>query len=536
MPKERILVADDDPDVLEVCRRILTNEGYEVTGVPDGPEAVEAARASSYDLLLTDIMMPSLGGLETAQAIKEFDPDIVCVVMTGYGTMETAIKALRLGFDEFIVKPFGPQELVAAVSKALEKVRLERENLRLQTLIPLFELNQKFMTTMHLDDLLEQVVLVAQETTGTDRAAFWLSDEQRGLEIRHLTGWDDAKVLEREGRRLARQVVESRQQLVVQSRADQGEKIASFMEQTGIHAFVLTPLIVKGRTIGALLCAHSTAPERGKAFSLGDIELLSVLGGQAAIAVENARLFEAIEQAYEELKQLDHLKSEFINIAAHELRTPLAILLGHADLLAEEATGPTKERLEIIVRNAMRLRELINDMLNLRYLETGEARLQIQELDIQDVITSAVQDLHPLAKDKGQEIALSIPPDLPPVQSDRQKLYIILSNLLSNAIKFTPPGGRIGITVQVLDDELEISVSDTGIGIPPKELNRIFDRFYQVEDSLTREHEGLGLGLSIAKGLVELCGGRIWAESEVGKGSTFTFTIPFPGPPKPRRT
>ena len=153
MPKERILVADDIPDVLDLCTRIIHSEGYEVVGVSNGLEAIELANKEHFDLFLTDIMMPGIKGLETAQAIREVQPDCVFVVMTGFGTMDTAIQALRLGFSEFVVKPFKPQDLKLAINRALEKERLRRENERLNALVPLFELNKTMMATVEEDEL-----------------------------------------------------------------------------------------------------------------------------------------------------------------------------------------------------------------------------------------------------------------------------------------------------------------------------------------------------------------------------------------------
>jgi len=250
-----------------------------------------------------------------------------------------------------------------------------------------------------------------------------------------------------------------------------------------------------------------------------------VLSGQAAIAIENARLFEEIQHAYQGLQKLDHMKSEFINIAAHELRTPLGILLGYATILQEKAEGEVQEQLEIIVRNAMRLRSLIDDMLNLSHLEMGKPQIKLERIALRHIIDESVRDLSPLAESKGQNIEIKLSEDLPPIAADRQKLGLILANLLSNAVKFTPEGGRITVEAKSNEHEIWVSVSDTGIGIPPEEQEMIFERFYQVGDSLTRKQGGIGLGLAIAKGIVELCGGRIWVESQVGRGSTFTFSI-----------
>jgi signal transduction histidine kinase len=517
MPDERILVVEDEPDVLELCTRILSREGYDVKGAMSGLEAVKMAKEEKFDLLLTDIVMPGMDGLETARAIKESNPDIVCVAITAYGTLEIAINALRLGFDEFIIKPFSFDELRDAVAKALEKERLRRENARLLALIPLFELNKTLMTTMELDEILNRVVRIALEETEADLAALFLLDKE-GRKPKLVTSIGlkgDFRIPER--------VMRNKEQIVVNEGAGYEGIFAEAMDKMGVHSLIVNPLLVKDEPIGAIVLAKAS---EGEIFSPSDTELLWVLSGQAAIAIESARLFEEINLAYEELKKLDRMKSKFINIAAHELRTPLAILMGHADILEEETKGEVKERLGIILRNAMHLKSLIDNMLDLRYLEAGLSRIQLQEVDLQEVINSIVRDFIPLAKGKEQIIEVSVPEGFPLINADRGKLESVLDNLLSNAIKFTPPGGRIGIEVKDWAGEVSVSVWDTGIGIPTEEHERIFESFYQVEESMRREHGGLGLGLAISKGMVELWGGRIWVESEVGKGSTFTFTIP----------
>jgi signal transduction histidine kinase/ActR/RegA family two-component response regulator len=523
VPRERILIADDEPYVLELCQRILAADGYEVESASDGWMAIEKAKERHFDLLLVDIKMPGLSGLETAQSVKEFDPEVVCVTMTGHGNMDTVIQALKLGIDEFVVKPFTPDELSIAISRGLEKERLRRENIRLKALIPLFELSKVFMSTVDLDELLHKVVQVACQETRSDWVVLLLWDAQRRVLLtRALVGFPSGGISlgeTEEGAEIAASVMRSGDQLVLQDRSG---PFAVFMEKIEVHSLVVSPLLVKKKAIGVLVLAKVA---QGDLFAPGDVELLLVLSGQAAIAIENASLFEEIQHAYQGLQKLDHMKSEFINIAAHELRTPLGILLGYATILQERAEGEDREQLEIIVRNAMRLRSLIDDMLSLSYLEMGKPQIKLEQIILRHIIDEAVRDLSPLAEGKGQSIEIKLPDDLPPIAADRQKLGLILANLLSNAIKFTPEGGRITIEAESNEPEIWVSVSDTGIGIPPEEHGMIFERFYQVEDSLTRKQGGIGLGLAIAKGIVELCGGRIWVESGVGRGSTFTFTI-----------
>ena len=179
MANENILIADDEPDVLDLCQRILTAEGYRVETTQTGHEAVERIGQKSFDLLLTDIKMPGMNGLETAQAVMGTDPDIICVIMTGYSTMDTAIEALKLGVDDFVLKPFAPEDLSMSIAKALEKDRLHKENIRLRSLIPLFEFNKTLLSTVEVDTLLHHVLQLAQEETQADVGILFLREEEK---------------------------------------------------------------------------------------------------------------------------------------------------------------------------------------------------------------------------------------------------------------------------------------------------------------------------------------------------------------------
>jgi signal transduction histidine kinase/CheY-like chemotaxis protein len=527
MLRERVLIVDDEVDVLDLCRRVLEVEGYQVTTAQNGQEALQQARKHSFDLLLTDIKMPGLTGLEVAQALKELDSNMVFVTMTGFSTMNMAIEALRLGIDEFIVKPFTPDDLISSVSKALERVRLRRENIRLRALIPLFELSKTFLSTIHEDDILAHVVRISQKETHASGALIALLDASSGRTVTcQATGLlANVPIGPRgAGWPIPWMVLDRGEDLSISSSDDIADVYRQALEQIGANSLIANPLIMQGRPIGVLCVAREAADA---SFSLADTEMLGILGGQAGIAVSNARLFAEIQQAYDELKKLDHMKSEFINIAAHELRTPLAILMGYASILEDEATGETRERMEIVVRNAMRLRSLMDDMLNLRYLETGESAYTPEPVQFSDIARSALTDMLPLARDKSQDVRVDVPDSLPIMLVDRQKLEIALTNLLSNSIKFTPSKGRIALTARVDSDHLLVAIEDTGIGIPPDAYERIFEPFVQIEDSLTREHGGIGLGLTIARGMVERCGGTIMVQSVLGKGSRFLVRVPL---------
>ena len=275
-------------------------------------------------------------------------------------------------------------------------------------------------------------------------------------------------------------------------------------------------------------------PAQVEAFLKGKREVLEQGERRVYAQAYQQKLVDRLEEkvreltkANEELKELDRMKDEFISIAAHELYTPLSILLGYAVMAKEEATGEMQRYLEIIMDEFLQLQEVIGCMLNLKYLQAGEALSKVEKISLKELIEVVVDELSLLTETKQQVIELDLPEDLPEIETDRRRFNLILSNLLSNASKFTPEGGKIRVEGRVGEGEVAVSVRDTGIGIPAKERERIFAPFYQVEDSLTRTHGGLGLGLAIVKSAVATCGGCIWVESEEGAGSTFSFTLPI---------
>lgn len=230
-------------------------------------------------------------------------------------------------------------------------------------------------------------------------------------------------------------------------------------------------------------------------------------------------------------KEVDKMKTEFISTVSHELRTPLTSIKGYVDLILDGEAGEINEIqsefLEIVKQNNDRLVELINDLLDVSRMESGRVKMEKEPLWLPEVIREAVVSIENLAKNKDMSITLDIPEGLPLVLADRQRLLRILVNLLSNAIKYTQPKGKLFVSVKPQDGFLATSVRDTGIGIPSEHLDRLFVKFYRVDSSLTSEIGGTGLGLAIVKSIVDLHGGQVWAESEVGKGSTFTFTLPL---------
>lgn len=229
--------------------------------------------------------------------------------------------------------------------------------------------------------------------------------------------------------------------------------------------------------------------------------------------------------------EADRAKSEFVSTVSHELRTPMTSIKGYTDLLLMGVVGALNPQqhhfLEVIKSNADRLTALINDLLDLSRIETGRLRLDLQPMQVWEVIDEVVGSLKGRAEAKGLRVRVEVPQGLPAVMADRDRITQVVLNLMDNAVRYTPEGGEVCVRVQMADEALLVHVQDTGIGIAPEEQGRIFERFYRSEDARVQETEGTGLGLAIVKSLIEMHGGRVWVQSEPGKGSTFSFTIPL---------
>ncbi|MCB0192986.1 MAG: HAMP domain-containing protein [Anaerolineae bacterium] len=291
------------------------------------------------------------------------------------------------------------------------------------------------------------------------------------------------------------------------------------------HALVV-PLIASKEVIGML--ALLPRPDQSGIGQLDEDNerLLIILANQFAITIKNAQLFDATQKAYEELRHLDDLKTEFINIAAHELRTPLGAMIGYASFLEKRVQPKLHKSVRFLIASSLRMRTMVDAMLAIQRLDAGTAFLRITEIHVSDIIEKTANDFRPMAELEGHTIEVDVPDDLPTVPADAEKIGLILSNLISNAIKFTPEGGKIEIIAQDYLKGILIKVKDNGVGISEEDQAQIFERFYQVRPDHLAGHGGMGIGLTIVKHLIELHNGQVWVESEENKGTTFFFTIP----------
>jgi len=314
-------------------------------------------------------------------------------------------------------------------------------------------------------------------------------------------------------------------QMIYQER---GEAWARMALEAGYYSVIAVPLLLQDQVIGAIVLYG----DRPNQVSRRDTFLLSTAAIQAAMAIQNALLFAEVKDKNAALERVNHLKSQFLATVTHELRTPLHSIISYGALILEgfvegELTAEQEEHIQFIVRRAEDLSRLVDDMLDLSKIEADRLEVKVEPLSLELSLTEVVSQLKPMASNKGLQLTLEMEDSLPMVLADSQRIRQVAINMVSNALKFTEKGG-VNIQCALLDryEMLRISVNDTGIGISPAALDYIFEAFRQADGSTTRRFGGTGLGLTIARKLIELQGGEVSVESVVGQGSTFSFTLP----------
>jgi signal transduction histidine kinase/ActR/RegA family two-component response regulator len=309
--------------------------------------------------------------------------------------------------------------------------------------------------------------------------------------------------------------------------AARDEEHLRIMRELSFTSAMIVPLSVHGKTLGAITFVSTAS---GRHYGPSDLAFAEDLARRSAVAIDNARLFSEAQDARRSAEEASRLKDEFLATVSHELRTPLTAMLGWAYLLRAGHLDEQSARsaLETIERNARSQSQLIDDLLDVSRIITGKLRLDVRQIDPATFIEAAIEALRPAAEAKGVRLQKVMDTGVNSIAGDPARLQQVVWNLLSNAIKFTPKGGRVQVRLERINSHVEVTVSDTGSGINSKFLPHVFDRFRQADQSTTREHGGLGLGLAIVRHLVELHGGTVRAESHgEGNGATFTVTLPL---------
>ncbi len=439
-----------------------------------------------------------------------------------------------------LLQTFADQAVIA-----IENVRLFKEleartaelTRSVEELKALGEVSRAVSSTLDVETVLNTIVSRANQLASADSCAIFEYDElSREFHVRATYNFD-AELVEavramplRRGEGIMGRAAEMHEPVQVPDIAQPGAYQSSLRDvliSAGYRAALSVPLLREDEIIGSLSLTRKTPGE----FSQEVVEILKTFATQSALAIQNARLFREIEDKGRQLEAASRHKSEFLANMSHELRTPLNAITGFSEVLLERMFGEINpkqtEYLQDILSSGRHLLSLINDILDLSKIEAGRMELTTASFHLPLAVDNAITLIKERATRHGIGLDIDIDPALGEFVGDERKIKQVLLNLLSNAVKFTPEGGRIGVKAALADGGVEISVSDTGIGIALQDQEAIFEEFRQVGSDEARKVEGTGLGLTLTKKFVEMHGGRIWVESEMGKGSTFTFTLPL---------
>lgn len=477
----KILVVDDEKRIRDVCQTMLTNEGFHVAAVENGFRCLELLEKDSFDIILLDLMMPGLSGMDILGYVKEKYPDIMVIVITGYATIEHGVGAMKKGAFDFLPKPFSPDDLRLIIDKAIDYIRtlkdIANEKSRMRTLIN--NLADGVMAT----DAEKNIVLTNPALL---RMIGQTGKEIVGLKADELIGNHTLK------------------RMIDQTLSASNENFAGLAEE-----FSLGDL---GGDKDRILGARCIPFRDGRNRNLGTITVLNDITA---------------------LKKMDQMKSDFVSMVAHEIKGPMNTVLMQIkvvlDGLAGQLTEKQKELLERINHRMKSLLELSSELLDIAKIESGLINQNKEILDMSEILLDQVTFHQPRAEAKKIDLKLDIQGELSPILGNRLNMEEVISNLIRNGIKYTPEGGKIMVTASSDMDYVSIDVSDTGYGIPKKDIDHIFERFYRVKNERTRFIIGTGLGLAIVKSIIDAHDGVIHVESEVDKGTTFKVLIPTAG-------
>jgi signal transduction histidine kinase len=402
---------------------------------------------------------------------------------------------------------------------------------QVKLLARLLEVTRNLSTMVDLDAYLQSILSAAIELTESETAALLECDETSQEFFFRFVPWfhrdliKDARI-PLDGSPAGWSFIYSKPLIINDVLTDE-RQFDRIDQITGIptRSLLAVPLLLHERPMGAFEVFNKIG---SAGYTDQDILVLETLASLATTAMQNNLLENSIQSSQEEVRDLDRLKNDFIAITSHELRTPLGLILGHSTFLRELVGGEYQEQVDAIIRNASRLKEIIESLTRVDNYQTGGASLRSRRVSVARVIEDVAASFRDFASQKGITLKTELVrgQDLF-VDADANKIAIVLSNLMKNAITFTNEGGHVVVRGSLESNFVKVVVEDDGVGIPARDLPRVFERFYQVESHLTRKHGGMGLGLSVAKVMIEMHGGRIWVESVEGLGSKFTFLLPL---------
>jgi signal transduction histidine kinase/uncharacterized protein (DUF302 family) len=527
----RILVADDDPERLRALIDRLQREGFDVLSAQDGLEALDRAREELPDAIILNLLLRRIDGLRVCEILKSnpATTNIPVLLMAGvHVDADEGKRALAAGADRFLTD-LGPlstgsgrdlgtdQDLIQAV-RGLLGAEPEMETRPILLAIDDDPDNRAFLTKAVTKQGFD--VVTAPNATQARRQL----DGRRPALI-----FLDVQMPEESGLSLLPQMLRDYpESVVVMMTAYGSEQVAAEALRGGADDYIAKPIDL--HRLRELL-ERNLEKQRLRAERQSLVERLK--DSNRYLMRQHAALRQADEeilQVNRQLEQSSRYKSEFLANMSHELRTPLNAIMGFSEILLDVTmnltSGERTEFLRNIHSSGQHLLGLINDILDLAKIEAGKMDLHAEEMPVAQALQEVTAILEPMARQQGLQLRMVGAADVGVIKADRSKFKQVLYNLLSNAVKFTPAPGTITVSVKDSPEQLTVSVEDTGIGMKPEDLPKLFREFEQIDGSYTRRYQGTGLGLALCRRFVEMHGGRIWAESQFGTGSIFTFTIP----------
>jgi len=528
---QRILVVDDEPGITGFCGRLLARMGYDTCLAGSGEAALQLLEREWFDLLLADIVMPGITGLDLALEARRRMPDIAVVIMTGHGSIEVAVRALRAGAHDFLLKPFSPADLTEAIEHALAQVRLLQENHRLRALLPLLNIGRLALAGTGADALLGQVAEMTLVEGRADAVALLLYDEAGGLVPGTVRGAMPPAVLRAVNALTTLPELDG--PMLVTRQEPPADPLRSAMESAGIVALMVVPLRTPDRAVGLMVL---TKGERQPPFAQGDAELMAVLCSHVAALWENARLVQRLEAWNHELegnievyaRELSAAQERLIRqerlaaigklgaSVAHELRNPLGVIGNSAYYLTARLDGADPKivrHLDIIQREVRASNDIITNLMT--FVRVGEAEMvpsdpnALVRATLERTVLPATVTVH-----------LDLAPNLPQVSLDCDRMQQVFLNLINNAVQAMPQGGRLTISTRLEDGRVRFSFTDNGVGIAREDQARVFEPLY------TTKAKGVGLGLAIVQLLVDAHGGEVRVSSMPGAGACFSVLLP----------
>lgn len=520
----KILVVDDEPGMRDMLSYELSFRDYAVVTAVNGEDALDKIGKEKFHLVISDVKMPRMDGLEMLEAIKKADPDVEVIMSTGYGTIETAVSAMKMGAYDFVQKPFNIDEILAMIGRALEK----RE---LKALLGVYEAGEAVFATLKLDELLPAMAGLSLRILKADDVSVMLPDPDGTLRVAATAGIEDDLRKDTRlalGERVAGKVArDNHAPVIIDGPLEKDQRFSGIGGLREIRSAIVFPLKIGGRTIGVL---NANRTKQGPPFTQADLRYASVFCGQLSQAVHNAKLYHELEAQMREIQRMQsHLvKTEKLAVigklaagVAHEINNPLTGIMGFADLLLanKELQPQQREDLESILQQSQRCRKIVQNLLQFNRRPAGT-----EPADLGAVLASALQLTRYEFLKSNVEIANELQEGKFFVHGDSSRLEQVFINLISNARQAMEGGKKplLKVGAALENGRVLIRFEDNGCGIPTADLDKIFDPFFTTK---TGGH-GTGLGLSISYGIIQEHNGDIKVESKAGTGTVFTVSLP----------